>query len=386
MNRYGKTLHQFISSFHGKQIFSNQMSKRNLFIFSSILSFTMSCKELNDPSPNYTYSIPDSALHEFEVSSLEAEGMDEALITQMTNLIIREEYKRIDGLLILRNNKLIYENYFHGHTDDILHNTFSAGKSITSILTGIAIDKGFINSVNTPITQLLPEYESFENPDARKDEITIEHLLNMSSGLDCDDWYQHTEEQMQQSSDWIKFTLDLPMIDDPGSQGSYCTGCPVILGRIIENQSGLSLEQFANNYLFTPLNIASYKWHIMPDGKASGEGLLFLRPRDMAKIGMLMLNDGMHKGEQIVSGEWVQQSSQNKIKLSGPFDGYGYLWWKQAFENDIEAYFADGNGGQHIFIIPSEELVIVFTGGNQNTGIGAQNFQIVNNYILAAIK
>jgi CubicO group peptidase (beta-lactamase class C family) len=103
-------------------------------------------------------------------------------------------------------------------------------------------------------------------------------------------------------------------------------------------------------------------------------------------IGLLMLNDGMQNGEQIVSKEWIQQSSQNKTTLLGPFDGYGYLWWKQAFLNNIETYFADGNGGQHIFIVPSKALVIVFTGGNQNTEIGAQNFQIVNNYILPSLK
>ena len=123
----------------------------------------------------------------------------------------------------------------------------------------------------------------------------------------------------------------------------------------------------------------------MPDGRASGGGLLFLRPRDMAKIGLLMLNNGMQNGEQIVSKEWVEQSIQNKVKLLA-FDGYGYLWWKQVLMNDIEAYFADGNGGQQIFVVPSKELVVIFTGGNQNTGIGAQNFEILNNYILSAIE
>ena len=356
------------------------------YVLSIILSLPMSCEKFNDPSPDYTYAIPESGQNEFLVSSLEAEGMDEALITEVTNLIIRERYKRIDGLLILRNNRLVYENYFHGHSNDILHNMYSAGKSIMSILVGIAIDKGFIHGVHAAVVPLLPEYQDFKNPDPRKNEITIAHLLNMMSGLDCDDWYQQTESQMQQSNDWVKFTLDLPTVYDPGSHGSYCTGCPVTLGRVIENTSGLSLQEFADKYLFKPLNIMECQWHIMPDGKASGGGLFFLRPRDMAKIGLLMLNKGMHNGEQIVSAEWMQQSMRNNVKLPGPFDGYGYLWWKQAFTNDTESYFADGNGGQQIFIIPSKDLVVVFTGGNQNTGIAAQNFQIVNNYILAAIK
>jgi len=362
------------------------MIRTVVYFLAIILCLLTSCEKFNDPTPDYTYAIPDSGKNEFLVSSLEAEGMDEALITDVTNLIIREEYKRIDGLLILRNNKLVYENYFHGYSNDILHNTYSAGKSITSMLVGIAIDKGFINGVHTPIVPLLPEYQYFKNPDPRKNEITIEHLLNMTSGLDCDDWYQQTESQMQESNDWVKFTLDLPMVYDPASHGSYCTGCPVTLGRLIENTSGLSLQEFANKYLFKPLNIREYKWHIMPDGKASGGGLFFLRPRDMAKVGLLMLTNGMQNGEQIVPAEWIQQSMRNNVKLPGPFDGYGYLWWKQSFEGDIESYFADGNGGQQIFIIPSKELVIVFTGGNQNTSVGLQNFEIVNNYILPAIN
>jgi CubicO group peptidase (beta-lactamase class C family) len=363
------------------------MSRITLCIFSIVFCSVLSCERFDDPSPNYTYTVPQSVPGEFSVSSLEAEGLDEALISQMSNRIIREEYKRINSLLILRNNKLVYENYFHGYSEGILQNTYSAAKSITAILTGIAIDKGFIDNVNARIMDLLPEYKNLENPDPRKKEITIEHLLNMSSGLDCEDWYQHTEGQMQASQDWVKFTLDLPMIHDPGSYGSYCTGGAVTLGRIIENESGLSLEEFANQYLFKPLGIAHYQWHLMPDGRPSGGGLFFLRPRDMAKIGQLMLNDGAWNGQRILSEEWVAQCSRNQIKLEGTFDGYGYLWWKQAFQNNtIETYFADGNGGQNIMVVPSQNMVLVLTGSNQNTSLALQNFDIINNYILSAIK
>ncbi len=137
----------------------------------------------------------------------------------MTDRIIRDEYKRIDGVLILRNNKLVYEEYFHGYSKNVLHNIYSAGKSITSILMGIAIDKGFISDLDAPIIDWLPDYRDIQNFDPRKENITIRHLLNMSSGLDCDDWYQFTESQMQKSADWVKFTLDLPMRYDPGHAG-----------------------------------------------------------------------------------------------------------------------------------------------------------------------
>lgn len=362
------------------------MNNAFIFAFLFLIHLNVGCNKLRDPNPHYTYNVPSDAQTEFSVSSLATEGVDEAAITAMTDLIIREHYKRVDGLLILRNNKLIYENYFHGYSSDVLHNIFSAGKSITSILVGIAIDKGFIEDINTPVIPLLPEYKAYQYPDPRKAQITIQHLLNMTSGLDCDDWNKQTESHMQQSNDWVKFTLDLPVIDAPGTNASYCTGCPVTLGRIIENQSGLSIEAFANKYLFKPLGIDTYKWHIMPDGKASAGGLFFMRPRDMAKIGLLMLNHGMYNGTQIVSSEWIDKSAQTKGKPFGVFSGYGYLWWKQGFEGGTEAYFADGNGGQQIFVIPSKNLVIIFTSGNQNTGIGLQNLEIVNKYILPATK
>ncbi|MET0636196.1 MAG: serine hydrolase [Chitinophagaceae bacterium] len=362
------------------------MNKFFIYFLLPLSCFTVGCAKLSDPDPHYSYNVPDDVQNEFSVSPLAAEGMDENIITEVTNLIVSEKYKRIDALLILRNNKLVYENYFHGYSGNVLHNIFSAGKSITSILVGIAIDKGFIDDIHTPVIQLLPEYENFGNPDPWKNEITIEHLLNMTSGLDCDDWNKQTEGKMQQSNDWVKFTLDLPMVRKPGSAPSYCTGCPVTLGRVIENRSGLSIQEFADKYLFKPLNIDTYQWHIMPDGKASAGGLFYMRPRDMAKIGLLMLNNGQYNGVQIVAPGWVEQSSQIKEQSFGSFDGYGYLWWKQAFDGNIEAYFADGNGGQQLFIIPSRNLVMVFTSGNQNTGIGLQNFEIVNKYILPSIQ
>ncbi len=345
-----------------------------------------SCEKFNDPDSFYTYHPPTNAEKGVNVSSLQAEGMDEALITQMTNKIFHEEYERVDAVLILRNNKLVYEEYFHGFDKAVEHNMFSAGKSVSSILTGIAIDKGFIENVNVPIVELLPEYSNYKNPDVRKNNITIEHLLNMTSGLDCDDWVKHTDEQMSKSKDGVKFTLDLPMASDPGTNGSYCTGCALLLGKIIENQSKMDLSEFADKYLFGPLDIKSYRWSWIKDGEILGAGHLFLRPRDMAKIGSLMLNEGSWNNERIVSKEWVSKSSQNLIKIRDRFDGYGYLWWKLTFKNNIETYFASGNGGQDIFVIPSQNMVVVFTTGNKNTSLGLNNFNMMSQYILPAIQ
>ncbi|MEL7003719.1 MAG: serine hydrolase [Bacteroidota bacterium] len=347
-----------------------------------------SCNEFADPSENYIYEIP-SSQSQLQTNSLENVGLNSDLIVEMTDLIIREDFKRIDGLLILKDNQLVYEEYFHGYSQEVLHNIYSSTKSITSILTGIAINEGFIDSINTPILELLPEYSNIRNQGPLKDQITVEHLLNMSSGLNCEDWFGRTEERMNQTDDWVKFTLDLAMVDTPGKTGNYCTGNPVILGRIIENQSKLSIEEFANKYLFDPLGIKEYQWEVMPNGRISAGGKLFLRPRDMAKIGLLMLNKGSWDENQLLSPSWVAMSQESGIELRSPFSGYGLLWWKQTFEKDGEgvfAYFSSGNGGQDIFIIPSQKMVIVFTSGNANTGIGLQNLSMINEYILKAAK
>ncbi|HZX73019.1 MAG TPA: serine hydrolase [Cyclobacteriaceae bacterium] len=293
--------------------------RRTGILWAISICFFISCDKFSDPSLNYIYTIPEHVSEDFPVSSLESEKVNEALITQMTDLIIRDEYKRIDGVLILRNNKLIYENYFHGYSKDVLHNIYSSAKSNTSLLTGIAVEKGFIKDVNNPILPMLSEY-TIQNPDPRKNRITVEHLLNMSAGLNCDDYYQNTETQMRGAEDWVKFTLDLPMSYEPGTHPSYCTGGVVVLGRIIENQSKMTLQEFAARYLFNPLHITDYKWEIMPDGKASGGGIFFLRPRDMAKIGSLMLNDGVWNGQQIVLKQWVEKCRQNFVKIPGLFN------------------------------------------------------------------
>ncbi len=196
-----------------------------------------------------------------------------------------------------------------------MHNIYSACTSITSILIGIEIDKGFISDLDAPIIDWLPDYRDIQNFDPRKENRTIRHLLKMSSGLDCDDWYQFTESQMQKSADWVKFTLDLPTRYDPGTQGSYCTGGVVILGRIIENASGMSLEEFANRFLFGPLNIAQYQWHAMPDGRPSGRR--FTIPYT-ARYGKARATDdrrwrGERSAGRIAAMDRAQQSNTDKV-------------------------------------------------------------------------
>lgn len=348
-----------------------------LFVRLALISLLLvGCHEFSDPDPNYRYTVPETG-SEFVASSLEEQGVDESLIESMTDKVVSDDFKRIHAVIILKNDKVVYENYFHGYASDIPHNIYSSTKSVISILTGIAIEKGFIPDLSTPILSLLPEYDGIQYADPRKYQITVGHLLNMSSGLDCDDWIAGTDEEASKEPDPVKYILDLPMINDPGSAGVYCTGGVWLLMQAIQHGSGMAIDAFADKFLFSALGITNARWI---DRK------LFLRPRDMAKIGQLMLRHGNWNGEQVLAAAWVEQSAETQIKLPGPFDGYGFLWWKQKFKGNIQTYFASGNGGQEIFVFPTENMVVVFTSGNKNTSLGLQNIYMLRDYIIPALK
>jgi CubicO group peptidase (beta-lactamase class C family) len=206
--------------------------------------------------------------------------------------------------------------------------------------------------------------------DDRKRAITVRHLLNMSAGLDCNDWDSGSpgnQERMYGKSDWVGFILDLPAVQEPGLVPSYCTGGVVVLGHIISRRSGMGLDRYAETYLFTQLDIRSSQWRRSPDGAATGGGGLRLKPRDAGKLGQLYLDGGTWNGGRILPAAWIEQSRQSVTTLAG--DGYGFLWWKRSFRHrgaPVDAFFTSGNGGNFVFVIPSLDLVVVLTGSNYN--------------------
>jgi CubicO group peptidase (beta-lactamase class C family) len=225
---------------------------------------------------------------------------------------------------------------------------------------------------------------------ARKQAIQVFHLLNMNSGLECNDWEPSSrgnEERMYDTRDWVGFILDLPMAYEPGQANQYCTGGVVVLGYIISQRSGMALDAYADSYLFGPLGIRDANWRRSPDGAATGGGGLRLRPRDAAKLGQLYLNGGTWNGARVVPEAWVQLSQQRLYSLGG--DRYGYLWWKRSFSRpsgNVDSYFTSGNGGNFIFVVPSLDLVVVFTGSNYNSSLGDQPFTILRDRVLPAVQ
>ncbi|MCI0536522.1 MAG: beta-lactamase family protein [Verrucomicrobiales bacterium] len=331
-------------------------------------------------------SIPPDLKDGLEVGSLQASGLDAALIGRMVERIANETHKNVDGVLLIKNGKLVLEEYFYQFDRDKLHQLRSATKSVVSALVGIALDRKLIASKEEKVVSFFPEHE-IKNPSAEKRAITVEHLLACESGLACEDGNPASpgeEQKMNASPDWVRFILDLPMVDAPGETGRYCTGGVILLGRIVEKASGQRLPDFAAENLFAKLGITNYRWNFKPDNSSFDDACqLHMRPRDMAKIGLLYMNEGKWKGKQVISREWVKASLSRHSVVRGT--DYGYLWWRQWLNVNgtrVHGVTAEGNGGQRIYLWPSLDLLVVITGGNYNEQSPADEVQI--RYILPA--
>jgi CubicO group peptidase (beta-lactamase class C family) len=323
------------------------------------------------------------------VSSPAAEGMDSVALLASLEAIRDGRYSGVDSLVIARHGRLVAEGYFNGFGPESLHDLRSTGKSFTSALAGIAIDQRLF-ALDDPIATLIPQFENHANMDVRKRAISVRNLLDMRSGLECDDWNTASpgnEERMYDTRDWVGFILDLRMANDPGTVAAYCTGGVIVMGHIISSRSGMGLDAYAAAYLFGPLGIQQVTWRRSPDGSATGGGGLRLRPRDAAKFGRLYLDGGVWNGARVVPADWVARSRERATTLNN--DGYGLLWWKRSFSHRgvmVESFFTSGNGGNFIFVFPDLDLVAVFTGSNYNSSLGNQPFDIVANSVLPAVN
>jgi CubicO group peptidase (beta-lactamase class C family) len=345
--------------------------------------------EVNPGLPPTISVVPENIGDGWNLSTPAIEGMSAAQLQAALEMIRDRAYTGVDSMVVARHGRLVAEGYFNGYARDTLHDLRSTGKSITSALAGIAIEQGLIG-VDDPLSQHIPQFERYDNMGVRKQGIHVFHLLNMNSGLECNDWEPSSkgnEEKMYPTRDWVAFILDLPMAYDPGTAAQYCTGGVVVLGHIISLRSGMALDAYANAYLFGPLGIRDSGWRRSPDGAATGGGGLRLKPRDAAKFGQLYLDGGSWNGVRVVPAAWVQLSQQRVNTLGR--DRYGYLWWKRSFSRaggNVESFFTSGNGGNYIFVIPSLELVVVFTGSNYNSTLGDQPFSILADRVLPAVQ
>jgi CubicO group peptidase (beta-lactamase class C family) len=333
----------------------------------------------------------------------ESTGVAAKPLHDMETLIRAGEFKKIGSVLVARHGKLVYESYFDGDATT-LRDTRSATKSITDVLIGIAIKEKKLSGVDAQILALLPERaRKMQNPDPRKDKMTVEDFLTMSSPLECDDWNDASrgnEERMYVIEDWAQFILDLPLRGrmhvgeqpEPPPYGryfSYCTGGVFTLSEILQKATGARTDHYAQEKLFGPLGITDAQWVYSPMNIPQTGGGLRLTSRDLLKIGDLYRSGGVWQGRRIVDEAWVKVSTQPHAQIDEDTE-YGYLWWLKSFRSNGKGYPAflmNGNGGNKVAVFPGLDLAVVITSTNYNTrGMHEQTDKVLTDYILPAVK
>ncbi|MFC2135361.1 serine hydrolase domain-containing protein [Bacteroidota bacterium] len=369
-------------SMKGELIYNNG-SKRNMMLT------RYGGEQLKDEYPGiadyladdkYKYESPKLLNDGIIVSSLNAEGIDNDLLYEMVEGIFNGDFGVVNSVLIMKDSKLLFEKYFGGYHYGDMHALRSVTKSIASLCVGIAYDQGKIKSLDERVVNFFPEYSKLQNDDW--DRITIEHLLTMSMGLD---WGEGLEDEVHtRSKNIIKDVLSRPAKLTPGEKWEYINPNVNLTAGVVKYSTGLHADELADRFLFAPLGISEYDWSWdKQNGYPRMDGSLCLCPRDMAKIGLMMINKGKYNGKQVISEEWIEKSMKHQITIDDIFS-YGYLWWraKSHFSPDTEIIFANGLGGQHIIIVPKFDLVVVTTGGNYSLDKMKLIMTMVDSYII----
>ena len=286
---------------------------------------------------------------------------------------INESSILLKSLLIIRHGYLVYERYFLDNNESSLQEIYSITKSFTSALIGIAVGEGYLN-ISQKMLDFFPN-RTIANLDARKENITIEHLLTMTSGLKWNEVFN--DIPFAQSDDPLQYVLDLPMAHEPGTVFNYNSGAVHILTAILQNVTGKTALEYAEEKIFQPLGFRDYNWMMDPQGIYFGGFGLKLLPRDLAKFGFLYLNNGTWEEQQIIPAAWVANSTTKKVTVSCSIN-YGYLWWLYP---KLNYYVASGLNGQEIFVYPKYNLIVVTTAWQLEGAI----FNLYENYILPSL-
>jgi len=297
------------------------------------------------------------------------ENFDKEKIQELNKFILQNKFKDIASIVVIKNGKILLEEYFNDAQRSSLHNPRSVGKTFASTMTGIAIEEGYIKDKNQTLKEFYP-IKKYKNYSKAKEEVSIKDLLTMSSAFEGSDESMDSpghEEHMYPTDNWVKFTLDLKMDETKtnGKQWDYFTAGCVVLGDILDQKVPDGLEKYTTEKLFKPLEINEFQWQYTPQKVANTAGGLQLRAVDFAKYGQLYKNGGTWKGQQIISKEWINKSFTKHQKLAYWDEGhYGYLFWNKKYKVDdkeYETFYCTGNGGNKIFVFTDQPLVIVVT-------------------------
>ncbi len=325
----------------------------------------------------------------------ESQNMDGEMLKALTEKIEAGDFGDINSLVIVKNGKLVYEQYFNGSSRNDLNLAASVTMNVSSTLIGCAIDDGLLSGLDEKIMPMFIDLGIIENGSPWKGQITVGDLLEMKSGFEWDELSKPLDHvyndyfQMVSDGDYYRYVLGRPMACEPGTVWNYNTGSAVLLERVIENATGMTAAQYAEERLFGPLGIKDYKWYKwFPDAKGipnTANGLN-LRAVDMAKIAYLYMNDGMWDGKQVVSSEWINQATMPTTDFGD--HGYGLLWWVAYIDDGGATRYmpcASGYGDQNIMYCRDFDLVIVTQADNiKNTASSIA--EIVTDYIKPSIN
>ena len=329
-----------------------------------LLVFLSACEKEAD-TINGSFFVP-LELGDWEVSTPEDQNLDTTIVKEM--YLTASKIGHIYSLLIIKDGYLIAERYFNGKNVNTALPIASVTKSFTSTLTGIALENGKLTSLDQRLSEFFPEFD-WESMDPRKSQITIEQILKMKSGYPWEEFSDYNDLLWSSFGDWLPLISEIPLRSDPGTEYGYSNLMAHILGIIVSRAADTSLYDFANQYLCEPLEISIPVWWTDHEGYYYGHGDIHSNARDLARFGYLYLNEGKYKGQEIISSEWIDKAlSPYSMDLYGReiFDNFsglnlGYMNWFSAQAGRHTVFFSWGHGGQHIFLLPEYNMIIVTT-------------------------
>jgi CubicO group peptidase (beta-lactamase class C family) len=361
---------------------------------------------------DYSYAAPPRLRDGWRVAPARRVGFDEAALARTVRAILENDPGAqrpalVHSILVARHGRLVLEEYFFGYDRDTPHDLRSAGKTFASLLLGAAMRDGAGLGPDSRLYETLGVATS----EPRRADITLAHLMTHTSGLDCDDNNENSPgnegamQGQQEQPDWWRFALDLPMAHAPGSRYAYCTAGMNLVGAALRHATGEGVPELFDRTVARPLGFGLYHWNLMPSGEGYLGGGVYMRPRDLAKIGQLYLDGGVWSGRRVLDRSWVEQSTAPHVDINETTTGMdaerfanvatrgadGYAWHRYGVrvgDRRVDSYEASGNGGQLLIVVPAYDLVVVITGGNYGQGAIWTRWrdEIVGGQVIAALR
>ena len=361
--------------------------RASLVITASVLVAVLACT----PSDG---SNRQAASRDLPVAQPEEHGVDGAALRALADQVRDGTYGSTHALLVVRNGHVVFEEYFRGWSEGRLHEMQSISKGVVSLAVGVALEQGALESLDQRIVDYFPDLE-IRNRNEWKEAITIGDILRMSTGTAYEEGFAGSPHSRlnRMRRGWTEFWLGQKMAFEPSTGWHYDSGGVIALSAVFQRTTGMHVDDFAREHIFEPLGIERYEWERNDEGHPHAGGGLHLRARDLAKIGLLMLNGGEWKGRQIVSADWVERSTRTKFRFAAeahPFQGYAYLWWvfapDPAVPDGSRIVAGTGLGGQYVFWIPDHDMVVVVLGWSDDPDESQAPIRFLYEHILPALR